>query len=59
MRPAFLDRPGIWTRSGSRSYDPIRDAYAIEHHKAGGDKWDYVVLALFVFFVLFMLMGVV
>lgn len=58
-RPAFLDAPTMWTRSGSRSYDPVRSAYAVECHKAGNTTSDYVMAALFVGFVLLMLWGFV
>jgi hypothetical protein len=58
MRPEFLTRPGVWVRSGSRSYDPIRDAYAIEHHKPA-NRADYVIAGLFIGFCLLMLLGVV
>ena len=56
-RPAFLECPQLWTRSGSRSYDPVRDAVAVEHHRAG-HRADYVIAALFVAFVLMILGGV-
>ena len=29
-RPPFLDRPGLWTRTGSTASDPVREACAIE-----------------------------
>lgn len=57
-RPAFLDAPAMWTRAGSRSYDPIRSAYAIEAHKASNTASDYVMAALFVGFCLLMIWGI-
>lgn len=56
-RPAFLDSPLLWTRTGSRSYDPVRSAIAVEHHRASR-RADYVIAALAVAFVLLLIGGV-
>lgn len=58
-RPAFLDAPAMWTRTGSRCYDPVRSAYAVEVHKASNTASDYVIAALFVIFCLLMIWGIV